>query len=135
MAAAYLDETLLEVLAGADLVEAFFKGVVLSVIFGKPTQVLSRSISLLGCLGCDGFGRARIHHFQGRKQLHRFCAMEQLSRRSGYTRWRDSISVRHGSGPINIWRGSGFIVGILGGFWRVSGSINFGRASGFTVGF
>ena len=57
-----------------------FKGVVLSVIFGKPPQLISRSIILLGCLGCDGFGWERIHHFSGRKLLHRFCAMERLPR-------------------------------------------------------
>ena len=46
-----------------DLVEAVFKGVVPSVIFGELPPLISRSISLLGCFGCDGFGWERIHYF------------------------------------------------------------------------
>ena len=35
------------------------------VIFGKPPSLISGSISLLGCLGYDGFGWEWLHHFEG----------------------------------------------------------------------
>ena len=100
-------------LAGADLVEAFCKGMVPFVIFGK------------------GLARERLRHFQGRK-VHRFCALELCCRLGRFTWGLGFIIVQRGIAATSI---SG--VGAASpGAWhhyllvRESGFIDFGCLSG-----
>ena len=78
--------------------------------------IISRNISLLGCLGYEGLAWEWLHNFLGRKFLYRFCVWEWLLQAWWmYTRvplhcclaWE---RLHPGHVSIVVWRGNGSIV-------------------------